>query len=236
MRPCAPGCGTPPVTPSSKPRTRGPRVRGSSRGPARRDQRLRRAPGAAGSARQGPGSACGRHRARPRVSAPRRHRGPAGHGRARRHPSGGGSHEPPRSWSRVRRPTPARPIVTTGLCRALARRGVRVAPSRRRTCRTTRGVRQRRSNRPGPVGAGTGGTSRAGVAMNPVLLKPGGDRRSTSSYMGQPAGELASRISSRKRASPRVAYERSRPERPRPAGRGGGRGEPGGGGPREGDS
>ncbi len=86
-------------------------------------------------------------------------------------------------------------VVTTGLCRALARRGVGVAPYKA----------QNMSNN-SMVCAGPGGVTAeigraqwvqalaAGVtpepAMNPVLLKPGSDRRSHVVLMGQPAGEV----------------------------------------------
>ena len=84
-------------------------------------------------------------------------------------------------------------IVTTALCRAFARRGVRVAPFKA----------QNMSNNSMVVGTGAEiGRAQwiqaiaAGVepeaAMNPVLLKPGGDRRSHVVVMGQPAGEIAS--------------------------------------------
>ena len=84
-------------------------------------------------------------------------------------------------------------IVTTALCRAFARRGVRVAPFKA----------QNMSNNSMVVGPGAEiGRAQwiqalaAGVepeaAMNPVLLKPGGDRRSHVVVMGQPAGEISS--------------------------------------------
>ncbi len=84
-------------------------------------------------------------------------------------------------------------IVTTALCRAFARRGVRVAPFKA----------QNMSNNSMVVGSGAEiGRAQwiqalaAGVepevAMNPVLLKPGGDRRSHVVVMGQPAGEISS--------------------------------------------
>ena len=84
-------------------------------------------------------------------------------------------------------------IVTTALCRAFARRGVRVAPFKA----------QNMSNNSMVVG-GNAEIGRAQwiqalaagvepeVAMNPVLLKPGGDRRSHVVVMGQPAGEISS--------------------------------------------
>jgi adenosylcobyric acid synthase len=86
-------------------------------------------------------------------------------------------------------------IVTTALCRAFARRGVKVAPFKA----------QNMSNNSMVVGAGddAGEIGRAQwvqalaagvepeVAMNPVLLKPGGDLRSHVVAMGRPAGEVA---------------------------------------------
>jgi cobyric acid synthase CobQ/precorrin-6x reductase len=87
-------------------------------------------------------------------------------------------------------------IVTTGLCRAFARRDMKVAPYKA----------QNMSNNSmvciGPDGA-TAEIGRAqwvqalaaGVApepaMNPVLLKPGTDKRSHVVLMGHPAGEVA---------------------------------------------
>ena len=83
-------------------------------------------------------------------------------------------------------------VVTTALCRAFARRGMRVAPFKA----------QNMSNNSMVVDGGEIGRAQwiqavaAGVepevAMNPVLLKPGGDRRSHVVVMGQPAGEIAS--------------------------------------------
>ncbi len=87
-------------------------------------------------------------------------------------------------------------IVTTGLCRAFSRRGISVAPYKA----------QNMSNN-SMVCAGPHGTAEIGraqwiqaaaarvapeAAMNPVLLKPGGDRRSHVVVMGQPAGEISS--------------------------------------------
>ena len=91
-------------------------------------------------------------------------------------------------------------IVTTALCRAFARRGLKVAPFKA----------QNMSNNSMVVcdPASPGGTAEIGraqwiqalaartapePAMNPVLLKPGGDRRSHVVVMGQPAGTVSSR-------------------------------------------
>ena len=88
-------------------------------------------------------------------------------------------------------------VVVTALCRAFARRGLKVAPFKA----------QNMSNN-SMVVAGPDGTGEIGraqwiqavaaqvdpePAMNPVLLKPGGDRRSHVVVMGQPAGSVSSR-------------------------------------------
>ena len=88
-------------------------------------------------------------------------------------------------------------VVTTGLCRAFARRGVKVAPYKA----------QNMSNNSMVCAGADGSTAEigraqwvqalaAGVtpepAMNPVLLKPGSDRRSHVVLMGRPAGEVSS--------------------------------------------
>lgn len=85
-------------------------------------------------------------------------------------------------------------IVTTGLCRAFARRGVRVAPFKA----------QNMSNNSMVVATGSGyaeigraqwvqalaARATPEPAMNPVLLKPGSDRRSHVVLMGQPHSVL----------------------------------------------
>ncbi|MGL4744728.1 MAG: cobyric acid synthase [Dermatophilaceae bacterium] len=88
-------------------------------------------------------------------------------------------------------------VVTTGLCRAFARRGVRVAPFKA----------QNMSNNSMVCAGPDGSTAEIGraqwvqalaagmtpePAMNPVLLKPGGDRRSHVVLMGRPAGTVGS--------------------------------------------
>ncbi|KRF25079.1 cobyric acid synthase [Phycicoccus sp. Soil803] len=88
-------------------------------------------------------------------------------------------------------------VVTTGLCRLLARRGVRVAPFKAQNMSNNSMVVA------GPDGLGAeigraqwiqavaaGATPE--VAMNPVLLKPGSDRRSHVILNGHPAGLISS--------------------------------------------
>ena len=88
-------------------------------------------------------------------------------------------------------------VVTTGLCRMLLRRGVKVAPFKAQNMSNNSMVVA------GPDGAGAEiGRAQwvqavaAGVtpevAMNPVLLKPGSDRRSHVVVNGRPAGEISS--------------------------------------------
>ncbi|RLV50380.1 cobyric acid synthase [Nocardioides mangrovicus] len=87
-------------------------------------------------------------------------------------------------------------VVTTGLCRAASRRGIAVAPFKA----------QNMSNNSMVVPSGWAGGAEIGraqwiqaraaraepeVAMNPVLLKPGSDRRSHVVLMGQPAGSVS---------------------------------------------
>ncbi|MQY11043.1 Cobyric acid synthase [Streptomyces sp. RB5] len=89
-------------------------------------------------------------------------------------------------------------VVTTGLCRAFARRGLKVAPYKA----------QNMSNNSMVCAGPDGGTAEIGraqwvqalaagavpePAMNPVLLKPGSDRRSHVVLMGHPAGDLSAR-------------------------------------------
>jgi adenosylcobyric acid synthase len=82
-------------------------------------------------------------------------------------------------------------VVTTGLCRALARRGVRVAPFKAQNMSnnsmvTAEGLEIGRAQWIQAVAA----RAEPEAAMNPVLLKPGSDRRSHVVIMGAPAGHL----------------------------------------------
>lgn len=98
-------------------------------------------------------------------------------------------------------------IVTTGLCRAFARRGIKVAPYKAQNMSNNSmvvrgGGLEARSARTSTDGFAEIGRAQwvqalaAGVtpepAMNPVLLKPGTDRRSHIVLLGQPAGAVDS--------------------------------------------
>lgn len=88
-------------------------------------------------------------------------------------------------------------VVTTALCRAFSRRGLTVAPFKAQNMSNNSMVVA------GPEGTGEIGRAQwiqslaaraePEPAMNPVLLKPGGDRRSHVVVMGQPAGTVSSR-------------------------------------------
>ncbi|MGZ4494672.1 MAG: cobyric acid synthase, partial [Nocardioides sp.] len=82
-------------------------------------------------------------------------------------------------------------VVTTALCRAFARRGLRVAPYKAQNMSnnsmvTGDGAEIGRAQWVQAVAA----RAEPEAAMNPVLLKPGSDRRSHVVVMGQPFGEL----------------------------------------------
>lgn len=87
-------------------------------------------------------------------------------------------------------------VVTTGLCRALARRGVRVAPFKAQNMSNNSMVCLDPDGRAGEIGRAQWIQAQAAratpeVAMNPVLLKPGSDRRSHVVLLGQPWGHLS---------------------------------------------
>jgi adenosylcobyric acid synthase len=89
-------------------------------------------------------------------------------------------------------------VVTTGLCRALARRAVRVAPYKAQNMSNNSMVCLGPDGSTAEIGRAQWVQALAAgmtpePAMNPVLLKPGSDRQSHVVLMGQPAGELASR-------------------------------------------
>jgi adenosylcobyric acid synthase len=82
-------------------------------------------------------------------------------------------------------------VVTTGLCRAFARRGVRVAPYKAQNMSNNSMVTPDRAE----IGRAqwiqaVAARAEPEAAMNPVLLKPGSDRRSHVVLMGHPAGHL----------------------------------------------
>jgi adenosylcobyric acid synthase len=82
-------------------------------------------------------------------------------------------------------------VVTTALCRVLRRRGVRVAPYKAQNMSnnsmvTADGAEIGRAQWVQAVAAG----AEPEAAMNPVLLKPGSDRRSHVVVMGRPHGTL----------------------------------------------
>jgi adenosylcobyric acid synthase len=89
-------------------------------------------------------------------------------------------------------------ILTTGLCRAFSRRGVKVAPFKAQNMSNNSMVCT------GPDGGGAeigraqwiqalAARVEPEAAMNPVLLKPGSDRRSHVVVMGRPSGEVDAR-------------------------------------------
>src|ERR1700709_2573887 len=84
-------------------------------------------------------------------------------------------------------------LVTTGLCRFLARQGVRVAPFKAQNMSNNSmvcadGAEIGRAQWIQAVAAG----AEPEAAMNPVLLKPGSDRRSHVVVMGRPGGSVSS--------------------------------------------
>lgn len=88
-------------------------------------------------------------------------------------------------------------VVTTGLCRAFARRGVKVAPYKAQNMSNNSMVCAGADASTAEIGRAQWVQAlAAGVtpepAMNPVLLKPGSDRRSHVVLMGRPAGEVSS--------------------------------------------
>jgi adenosylcobyric acid synthase len=98
--------------------------------------------------------------------------------------------------------------LVTGLCRWLARRGVRVAPYKAQNMSNNSMVCPDGSEigRAQWIQAVAAGVEPEAV-MNPVLLKPGSDRRSHVVLMGQPWGELAARdFSTRRGELAKAAY------------------------------
>jgi adenosylcobyric acid synthase len=88
-------------------------------------------------------------------------------------------------------------VVTTGLCRAFARRGVKVAPYKAQNMSNNSMVCASADGTVAEIGRAQWVQALAArvapePAMNPVLLKPGSDRRSHVVLMGQPAGAVES--------------------------------------------
>ncbi|MGW5876362.1 cobyric acid synthase [Nocardiopsis terrae] len=88
-------------------------------------------------------------------------------------------------------------VVTTALCRAFARRGVRVAPYKAQNMSNNSMVCHGPDGLPAEIGRAQWVQALAAravpePAMNPVLLKPGSDRRSHAVLMGHPAGDVSS--------------------------------------------
>jgi adenosylcobyric acid synthase len=85
-------------------------------------------------------------------------------------------------------------VVTAGICRWLARRGVRVAPFKAQNMSlnsyvTAAGAEIGRAQAMQAQAARVEPTA----LMNPVLLKPGGDRTSQVVLLGKPVGEMSAR-------------------------------------------
>lgn len=88
-------------------------------------------------------------------------------------------------------------VVTAGLCRALARRGIRVAPYKAQNMSNNSMVCEGPDGDGVEIGRAQWVQARAAgatpePAMNPVLLKPGCDHRSHVVLMGKPWGEVSS--------------------------------------------
>ncbi len=88
-------------------------------------------------------------------------------------------------------------VVTTALCRVFARRGARVAPYKAQNMSNNSMVCHGPDGRPAEIGRAQWVQALAAravpePAMNPVLLKPGTDRRSHAVLLGHPAGDVSS--------------------------------------------
>jgi adenosylcobyric acid synthase len=88
-------------------------------------------------------------------------------------------------------------VVTTALCRAFARRGLRVAPYKAQNMSNNSMVCHGPDGRTAEIGRAQWVQAMAAratpePAMNPVLLKPGTDRRSHVVLLGHPAGDVSS--------------------------------------------
>ena len=100
-------------------------------------------------------------------------------------------------------------VVTTGLCRVLARRGIRVAPFKAQNMSNNSMVTAdgREIGRAQWIQA-VAARAEPEAAMNPVLLKPGSDLTSHVVVMGEPAGRLGAReFAGSRSALARAAYD-----------------------------
>ena len=100
-------------------------------------------------------------------------------------------------------------VVTTGLCRVLARRGIRVAPFKAQNMSNNSMVTAdgREIGRAQWIQA-VAARAEPEAAMNPVLLKPGSDLTSHVVVMGEPAGRLgAGEFAGSRSALARAAYD-----------------------------
>ncbi|MCZ7413579.1 MULTISPECIES: cobyric acid synthase [unclassified Streptomyces] len=93
-------------------------------------------------------------------------------------------------------------VVTAGICRWLARQGVRVAPFKAQNMSLNSFV-TREGAEIGRAQAMQAAAARVepSALMNPVLLKPGSDRTSQVVLLGKPVGELSARGYHRDRAA-----------------------------------
>ncbi|GAA4232986.1 cobyric acid synthase [Actinomadura meridiana] len=101
-------------------------------------------------------------------------------------------------------------VVTAGLCRWLARRGVKVAPFKAQNMSlnsmvTSDGAEIGRAQYMQAQAAGV----EPRAVMNPVLLKPGSDRRSQVVVLGRPVGEVDARQYGERKAWLAGVVERS---------------------------
>ncbi|CAL9402997.1 cobyric acid synthase [Streptomyces albus] len=85
-------------------------------------------------------------------------------------------------------------VVTAGICRWLARKGLRVAPFKAQNMSLNSYV-TRQGAEIGRAQAMQAAAARTepSALMNPVLLKPGGDRTSQVVLLGKPVGEMSAR-------------------------------------------
>ena len=86
-------------------------------------------------------------------------------------------------------------VLTAGICRWLRRRGVRVAPFKAQNMSNNSAICVDPAGRVGEIGRAQAMQAAAcglepDVRFNPVLLKPGSDRRSQVIMLGQAVGHI----------------------------------------------